>query len=96
MPRTKVFISYSHAEMTYRDELLPVLKSVPNIENHLWYDEWGIDIGDKFHPEIQRALNESIIGILLLSPRFFTSKYIKTNKLPYLARMIHEPEKLTG
>lgn len=84
MPRTKVFISYSHAEKTNLEELLPVLESVPNIESHLWYDEWGIDIGDKFDPEIQRALNESGIGILLLSPRFFTSKYIQTNELPYL------------
>ena len=36
MTRTKVFISYSHAEMTYRDELLPVLKSIRNIEDRLW------------------------------------------------------------
>lgn len=92
MPRTQVFISYSHAEMTYRDELLPVLKSVPNIESHLWYDEWGIDIGDKFHPEIQGALNESIIGILLLSPRFFISNYIRTNELPYLVEHAEKNE----
>ncbi|MDH3600754.1 MAG: toll/interleukin-1 receptor domain-containing protein [Candidatus Tectomicrobia bacterium] len=82
MPRTKVFISYSHAEKTYLDELLPVLKSVPNIERHLWYDEWKIDIGDKFDPKIQQALDESIIAILLLSPHFLRQNTSKRTSCP--------------
>jgi hypothetical protein len=84
--RNKVFISYSHTDKQYLDELLPVLRAVPQIEDVLWIDEQNIDIRDKFHPEIQQALDASRVGILLLSNHFFTSDYIKQHELPYLVQ----------
>jgi hypothetical protein len=86
MPRDKVFVSYSHTDKSFLDELLPVLRAVPRIASNLWLDEQKIDIGDQFHPEIQQALAESSIGILLLSNRFFTSEYIRPYELPYLVQ----------
>jgi hypothetical protein len=84
MPRPKVFVSYSHSDKKFRDELVPVLQAVPGIGEVLWFDEQDITIGDEFHPQIQQALAASRIGILLLSNRFFTSNYIKRHELPYL------------
>ena len=53
-------------------------------------DEQKIDIGDRFHPEIEQALAESSIGILLLSNRFFTSEYIRQYELPYLLQQAEQ------
>jgi hypothetical protein len=36
MARTKVFISYSHADTAIRDEVLRALRAVPRINNVLW------------------------------------------------------------
>ncbi len=41
MVRNNIFISYSHAEKLYLDELLPVLQAVPSTDEGkvLWFDE---------------------------------------------------------
>jgi hypothetical protein len=65
-------------------EVLRALRAVPRINDVLWWDEGEIDIGDKFHPEIQYGLADSKIGILLLSNYSFTSDYILRHELPYL------------
>jgi TIR domain len=70
MPRDKVFVSYSHTDKSFLNELLPVLRAVPKIASNLWLDEQKIDIGDRFHPDIQQGLAASRIGILLLSNRW--------------------------
>jgi hypothetical protein len=44
MPRDKVFVSYSHTDKSFLDELLPVLQAVPRIASNLWLDEQKIDI----------------------------------------------------
>jgi hypothetical protein len=84
MARTKVFVSYSHAEKDVRDEVLRALRAVPRINNVLWWDEKEIAISDKYHGKIQQGLAESGIGILLLSNHSFTSDYILQHELPYL------------
>jgi hypothetical protein len=86
MARTKVFVSYSHAEIDkgFRDDVLRSLRAVPRINNVLWWDEEEIAIGEKFHPKIQQGLTESRLGILLLSNYSLTSDYILQHELPYL------------
>jgi len=81
-----LFISFSHKDKSYRDELAPALEAVATIRDRVWFDQKFIDIGDKFHPEIQQALVESKIGILLVSNHFLTSEYIKAHELPFLLR----------
>ncbi len=86
MPKRNVFISYSHKNKQYLDELLPFLQSVPGIADVVWFDTQKITIGDKFHDEIQQALRESRVAILLLSEHFLTSKYIAQHELPFLIK----------
>ncbi|MDS4042039.1 MAG: toll/interleukin-1 receptor domain-containing protein, partial [Candidatus Competibacter sp.] len=81
-----LFISFSHKDKSYRDELVPALEAVAAIRDRVWFDQKFVDIGDKFHPEIQRALAESKIGILLVSNHFLTSNYIARHELPFLLR----------
>jgi hypothetical protein len=90
MPRDKVFVSYSHTDKAFLDELLPALQAVPRIATKLWLDEQQIDIGDRFHPEIQQGLADSSIGILLPSNDFFTPEYIRQYELPYLVQQYEQ------
>ena len=83
---SNIFISFSHKDKSYRDELVPALEAVAAIRDRVWFDQKFVDIGDRFHPEIQRALAESKVGILLVSSHFLTSEYIKTHELPFLLR----------
>ena len=82
--KPNVFISYSHRDKHYLDRLTPVLRSVRAVREALWCDEHKIDYGDKFDDEIRAGLEASRVGILLISPHFFDSKYIETKELPFL------------
>ena len=84
--QTVVFISYSRKDIAYREALLPALRAVRSVGPHLWYDEDKIDVGEKFHPEVQEALKAAKIGILLLSHHFFDSEYIRQHELPFLVQ----------
>jgi hypothetical protein len=81
-----LFISFSHKDRSYRDELVPALEAVAAIRDRVWFDQKFVDIGDRFHPEIQQALAESQLGILLVSNHFLTSNYITQHELPFLLR----------
>ncbi|MFO1432964.1 MAG: toll/interleukin-1 receptor domain-containing protein [Candidatus Competibacteraceae bacterium] len=79
-----IFISYSHKDKNYRDELVPVLETVGSIRDRLWVDQKKLDIGDQFHPAIQQALAGTRVALLLISHHFLTSRYITQHELPYL------------
>lgn len=81
-----IFISFSHKNSTYLTELVSALEAVAAIRDKVWYDRKRIDIGDQFHPEIQQALAESQLAILLVSNDFLTSPYITQYELPFLLR----------
>ncbi|MEI2746607.1 MAG: hypothetical protein V9G22_14870 [Ottowia sp.] len=51
---SNIFISFSHKDKPYRDELVPALEAVATIRDRVWFDQKFVDIGDRFHPEIQR------------------------------------------
>ena len=48
----------------------------------LWRDT-NILAGEGWHGEIQRALNECQLGLLLISPAFLSSTYIAEHELPH-------------
>jgi len=83
---SKIFISYSHEDRKYCNELADALAAVPSIRERIWVDQRGIDFGDQFHPEIQRALANSEIAILLVSNPFLNSVYITQHELPFALR----------
>jgi len=81
---TRAFISYSHTDQEYLDRLMIHLK--PLIKKgviDIWSDN-KIKTGDHWKAEIEEALNNASISILLISADFMASDFIVDNELPPL------------
>lgn len=84
----KYFVSYSSKDNVdgLLDLLGPLFKTSPDIGFQSWRDT-GILPGEHWREEIDKALEESDFGLLLLSPEFFASDFIKDVELgPLLAK----------
>lgn len=79
-----IFISYSSADRNLRKILQArleiYLRSTKNSYNPIWSDI-EIQIGSDWNNEIQNALSNSNIGILLISPMFLGSRYAMGEEL---------------
>lgn len=82
--KRSIFISYSHKDEKYKDELLKMIK--PLIYKRvfdIWHDRM-IDAGDSWNEEIERELRSCYIAILLVSKDFLASRYIFDQELTIL------------
>jgi hypothetical protein len=86
MPRSKLFISYSHRD----DDWLQRLKlHLAQLERrgivHLWSDT-QIRVGDRWEAEIEAALTESRAAVLMITPAFLASTYIWDQEVPRILK----------
>ena len=79
-----IFISYCHDDRDYLDELKTFLTPLEERLN-FWTDS-RIEPGDEWESEISGALDQARIGLLLISPSFLASNYIKNQELPRLVQ----------
>jgi hypothetical protein len=82
--RTKVFISYSHADKDWLDRLKRHLKPLVREGNLDCWDDTHIQPGDDWKQEIQNALDTAQVAVLLISADFFASDFIDETELPPL------------
>ena len=82
--RTKVFISYSHADKDWLDRLKRHLKPLVRDGNLNCWDDSHIQPGDDWKQEIQNALDTAQVAVLLISADFFASDFIDETELPPL------------
>ncbi|MGF7211884.1 hypothetical protein GGE65_006506 [Skermanella aerolata] len=82
--RTKVFISYSHADEDWLERLKRHLKSLVRDAQIECWDDTHIRAGDDWQQEIRTALNAARVAILLVSADFFASDFINQEELPPL------------
>ena len=80
----KLFISYSHKDEEFKNELLTMLAGLQQqgIIN-VWQDR-RIEEGDEWYQAIRNAMNECDLALLLVSPYFIASRFIKDKELPHL------------
>ncbi len=80
------FISYAHADENQRYNFTKELET--NLKddkiNFAFWKDRDILIGENFETEIEEALNNCDYGLLLISPAFIASDFIKNVEIPTL------------
>lgn len=87
--KVRIFVSYSHRDHRYLDtgELIELLKGIEDTE--FWTDR-AITGGDLWDQEIQDAIRQSQIALVLISQFFLDSGYVKGNELPMFLQQAEE------
>ena len=80
--KLKLFVSYAHEDANFLKRLkVHLARAIYDYGFDFW-DDSRINLGDKWANEIEDALNESSIVILLISADFLSSNFIVNQELP--------------
>ncbi|MEE8587312.1 MAG: toll/interleukin-1 receptor domain-containing protein, partial [Acidobacteriota bacterium] len=77
-----LFISYSHKDQEFFGEIQKFLGPWEG-ELDVWTDQ-RIRAGQEWEREIRQAIGDASLALLLISPNFLNSKYIRDDELPLL------------
>jgi len=84
--RTEVFISYSHSDREYIDNLRPHLEMLKKTTNIKWWDDTQIKSGEQWRKEINKALLKTKIAVLMVSANFFASDFVWNEEYPQILK----------
>jgi len=84
MTALKIFISYSHKDEEFKDDLVTMLEGLRRQGVISPWQDRCIEEGDEWYQEIQDAMNECDLAILLVSKHFIASRFIQDEELPLL------------
>jgi hypothetical protein len=85
-PAPKIFISYSHQDEKFKDELV---KMLTGMQRRGVIDAWQdrrIEPGEEWFKAIKQAINECDLALLLVSADFIASRFINDEELPDLLK----------
>jgi GTPase SAR1 family protein len=86
----KIFISYSHRDETFKDELVTMLAG---LQRRGVVDAWQdrlIDAGDEWYKSIHDAMNDCDLSLLLVSADYLASRFIQEEEQPNLLQRRQE------
>lgn len=80
----KIFISYSHKDEEFKDELVTMLAG---LQRRGIVDAWQdrrIEAGDEWYTSIHSAMDDCDLALLLVSPDYIASRFIQEEEQPKL------------
>ncbi len=83
----KVFVSYSHKDEEFKEELITMLAG---LQRHGIVDAWQdrrIEAGDEWSKSIQDAMNDCDLALLLVSADYLASRFIQEEEQPKLLQL---------
>ena len=86
----KIFISYSHKDEAFKDELVTMLTG---LQRRKFVDAWQdrrIEAGDEWNQSIQTAMDECDLALLLVSPDYLASCFVQEQEQPKLLQRREE------
>src|SRR5262245_55050998 len=86
MQQPTIFISYSHVDEAWKNQLVKQLNVLASEEHFKVWDDRVIAAGDNWYPAIEAAINTASVAILLISADFLTSSFIRGEDVPRLLR----------
>lgn len=93
VPSPPIFISYAHKDnenadpaKCWLDRLREQLEPLVQQGQIAVCSDQDIGLGDDWHSHIQQHLNNARAALLLVSPAFLASQYIRNSELPVLLR----------
>lgn len=82
----KIFISYSHDNERFKDELIKILAPLQNQKIIEIWDDRRIKPGEEWYKAIENAMNDCNIALLLVSKEFLNSRFINEVEIKKLLR----------
>lgn len=82
----RIFISYAHSDRKWLEELSEMLAPLGDTSNIFLWDDSQIDPGRIWKESIEGELERASVAVLLVSPSFLASRFIKNNELPPLLK----------
>jgi len=82
--KPKVFISYSHKDVAWKERVLEHLRVLENAGELAVWDDQRINAGDEWRAEIETAMQSAAVALLLVSTDFLNSAFIRGTEIPRL------------